>query len=104
MVVDLRRIGVIKSFNDNSKNAGLLIDGPLIVGRHYKPDFKILESNESHTKNLQFVFENEFFKSSRKYSMQIGYEQFQDEKFESLDVWQGTIYSNERNIFIKKCD
>ena len=55
-------------------------------------------------KDLKFVFDGEFFKNGRRYSMYIGYEQNRPEKFENIEAWKGIIFSNEVKILMKKCN
>jgi hypothetical protein len=104
MVVDLNKIGHIKGFDIDSTNQGMLTGAPIAVGRHYKANFRILQPNESYIKDLKFVFDGEFFKNGRRYSMYIGYEQNRPEKFENIEAWKGIIFSNEVKILMKKCN
>lgn len=108
IVVDIKQIDYIINFDssidkpkqDSFESFSLI----KIRSPHSKPDFIILQSGESYVKNLNFIFDNEFFTIPQKYRMRISYGQFSEMKFNNNEVWSGTVKSNEVNIFIKKCN
>lgn len=106
VVVDDNQIGSIKIFDrlingkiDQYKSFGTQQMSP----HHSKPNFVILQPKETYKKNLNFIFDNEYFVKAGKYQMQIGYQQRKDEKFESFNVWQGTVFSNKILISTNQC-
>ena len=105
----MNKIGLVKYFdlfiNKSKKDpyGGFVLVGPQISPSHYKPNFKILLPKESYVESQKFIFDKVNFIVSQKYSMQIGYEQNEVNKFENIEVWKGIVNSNELTIFVHKC-
>lgn len=66
-------------------------------------DFIILQPNETYKKSLEYKFNNSLFTKTQKYKMQLFYGQYEETKFKDIDVWNGSIESNEVIISIKNC-
>ena len=108
VIVDVNLIGSIKYFdrfiNKSKKDLSIEIEPDIFPSKHYKPNFIILQPMETYTKNLIFVFNDNFFNRPANYQMQIGYEKSVKTKYEGINIWTGIIYSNTVNLSIKKCE
>lgn len=108
LVIDSKRIGSMFFFTRLSSENKPDLDNSFATGFltpfHYKPDFVLLKPNDSYTKAIVFNFNNEFFDFYGDAEMMIGYQQLLTEKFQETNVWIGTIFSNNLNIHLNKCN
>lgn len=108
VVIDTKQIGYKTNFSwFVNKSQGIEAESSTTIGhfgRNYEPNLVILQPNESYTENEPFVFDDEVLNKSRNYKMQITYGQFLKNEFNNIDVWNGTVNSNEIDIFIKRCE
>ncbi len=107
VVIDINQIGSMFSFERyiskyRKEPYGSFAEG-VGLASHYKPNLIVLKPMESHNKNLEFVFGDDYFKKVGRYEMQIEYRQALDIRFENIDAWQGVIFSNKIFIIVKEC-
>lgn len=64
-------------------------------GNEYEGNYLILSPGNSYSRTRIFNLDEKFFDEKRTFILSIVYGQFSDVQFENLDVWEGTVKSNE---------